>query len=839
MPRYHINLQRCFSCLFIIIFFGVVLSVAKMVYRVSAADEERIVKVGIYDNSPKVFLNEGGFASGLFPDVLEYIADQEDWQLEYVFGTWEEGLERLELGEVDVMVDVALTDVRLDKFDFTNETLLNSWGVIYAYKDAVIDSWRSLDGKKIAILGSSVYLGGPLGVDTYIQAFGLESEFVKVEGYAEVFDLLNRGEVDAAVVSRISGLANQTDYPNIKETNIFFNPTEIRFALTKDDSDNPYLIERLDYWVKRLTEGYDGIYRQIWERYGLEGMIASEVITPPWVIPIVISGAVIIFLALLLIIRLLKKRADSLRELRESEIKFRSLYESMMEMVVLAELVKDKDGKVIDYKVVDCNPSYLKVIGREKERAIGRLASTLNDAAAVPYLSIYTDVVESGDPHRFEAFLPKINRYWDISAFKFGSDKFCVVATDITERKMSEEAIKERNIQLENLTRSQEERKIEMQKMMEDLGKAKEELERGKAKDEAILASIGEGLIAVDKNGRILIMNKAAENILGLKNTDMLGHHVSEIPLEEESGHMIPTNRRPTAAAIASGKGIQRTYFSLRKDKTRFPIALNVTPIKLDGEIIGAVDIFRDITAELEVDRAKSEFVSLASHQLRTPLGIIKWYLEALEREVYIKKAPKIVQEHFEEVSKNNERVLSLVRDLLSVSRIEQDRVKDNPEVVDPKKIIEEVVDQMQIIAKKKKIDLHLIIKSGKVPSINIDVLRFHQVLENLITNALEYTPSPGRVDVIVKVVKNTLMISVKDTGIGVSPEDQKKLFTKFFRTEEAVGQDPEGSGLGLYVVKSYMEGWGGSVSVESKVGKGSTFTIALPVNKLSVSKRK
>lgn len=253
-------------------------------------------------------------------------------------------------------------------------------------------------------------------------------------------------------------------------------------------------------------------------------------------------------------------------------------------------------------------------------------------------------------------------------------------------------------------------------------------------------------------------------------------------------------------------------------------------PIQVDGKTIGAIDTFRDITREREIDKAKSEFVSLASHQLRTPLGIIKWYLEALINEDYLQKAPQQTKDYFNEIQKSNERVLELVRELLSVSRIDQGRVKNAPKSVDIIQLVTEIVEQMQILASKRKIALNLTVQDQKIPSINIDILRFHEVIENLIANALEYTKTGGRVDVTLNTKGNTFLIQIKDTGIGISSEDQKNIFTKFFRSATATSSNQEGSGLGLYIAKSYVEGWGGKISVESLEGKGSTFTINLPI---------
>ena len=377
-----------------------------------------------------------------------------------------------------------------------------------------------------------------------------------------------------------------------------------------------------------------------------------------------------------------------------------------------------------------------------------------------------------------------------------------------------------------------EKTKKAMLNVMDDFEAAQAVIEREKTKDEAILASIGDGVVVVNREMKITLFNRAAEKTTGWKKWETRTKSWPEIVnLKTEKGASVPVNKSPLYLAI---HGLHKTTYAnflyTRKNGTVFPAAITVSSVFVNRKLIGAIVVFRDITKEKEIDRAKSEFVSLASHQLRTPLGITKWYLEALSQNSYFSKSPPEVLDYFNEIHKSNERVLSLVRDLLSVSRIDQERIKDAPKLTDVKLIVKEIVRQMQIIAHKKNINLDLIIHNGNIPQINIDALRLHETIENLVGNALEYTTVGGLVTVTLRRIGELISISFKDTGMGISEGDRKNLFTKFFRSEEAIKNNPEGSGLGLYVVKSYVEGWGGKILVESVYGKGTTFTITLPI---------
>lgn len=366
---------------------------------------------------------------------------------------------------------------------------------------------------------------------------------------------------------------------------------------------------------------------------------------------------------------------------------------------------------------------------------------------------------------------------------------------------------------------------------VKDLRKVKDEVSLEKITDQAILQSIGEGLIAIDANAHIMMVNEAAEQLLGWTGDELIGKPVTRLQMLNNEGKLIPIAERPIFSVLKEGASIGpylTGYYFVHKDKGKFPIGITSTPIRLNGEIIGAIEVFRDISREQEVDKAKTEFVSIASHQLRTPLGLTKWYLEAIRKEG-TDALSTAGQSYLEEIFRSNERVLKVVRELLSVSRIDQDQVRNEPKLTDIYKLINDIVHEMLPAAAAKKIKLSAKTNASKLPTINIDQMRLHEVVQNLIANALEYTPNNGKVTVNLAKHDHHITISVDDTGIGITESDQKRLFGKFFRSEKATQQNPDGSGLGLYVVKSYVEGWGGTISVKSQEDKGTTFTITLP----------
>ncbi len=803
-------------CFFVLLFFS-------LIFSVFATSSSQSVRVGVYDNQPKVYQDDKGVDLGVYPDILNYIAARENWKLNYIHGTWEEGLRRLKKGEIDLMVDVAVSDERLKEFDFTKETVMGSWGAVCADKKTKIESLQDLNGKKIAIVKSSVYLGGEDGIDIYIKALGLKVQFIYVDEYDQTYELLNKGEVDAAVVSHIFAIASQKNYPRIVRTNIFLKPTELRFALTKGKTDNLYLIERLDYWVKRLKDDEGSVYYKSLENHGLTAAITVQEVHPKWLLPAQLAAAIIIFLLLLFIIWLTQKRSILIN-------KFRSLFESMTEMVVLHEMIYDENGKAIDYRVIDCNPAFSDMTGIPREKAIGAKASELYGTGDAPYLSIYDDVVKTGHPKRFETFFKNLNKYFDISVFSPSPGRFGTTMSDITDRKNTEKLIESRRKELEKLAQSEEEAKKAMLNVMEDFEEAKLCLEVGKTRDEAILASIGDGIIATDPDRRIIVMNKAAERLLGWKVNEAIGKLYDDVVLlEDEKGTYVPFKEKPLHKAFDSRVTTTiATLYLLSKNKIKFPVAITVSPVILKNKIIGAVEVFRDIAHEKEIENAKTEFASLASHQLRTPFATINWYIELLlGKDVGELNAKQT--KYLKEMYHASCRMVTLVNAILSVSRVEMGKSEIMEKPTNVVRLIETITEEEKPEIKEKNLEVEKKIDKN-IPQVMTDPEKLTIVIENLINNSIKYSPVKGKICVNLNLKGNTLMFSVADSGIGIPETAKPQIFTRFFRADNAKAQDPEGAGLGLYIVKAIVDLMGGKIWFESKENHGTTFFVSLPI---------
>jgi len=371
--------------------------------------------------------------------------------------------------------------------------------------------------------------------------------------------------------------------------------------------------------------------------------------------------------------------------------------------------------------------------------------------------------------------------------------------------------------------------------VLDDQRNDSEKILKKNAIDEAILASIGDGLVVADKEGKITYVNQAFEKMVGWKSKDVLGKHIVEIvPRESEKGDKVLFTERVLTKAL-SGEAVvadlTNPFYYIRKDGSRFPTSSIITPIILGGVIIGVVETFKDITREKEIDQAKTEFVSLASHQLRTPLSAINWYTEMLLAGD-AGKLKKEQRKYLEEVYKGNQRMVSLVNALLSVSRMDLGTFTLNIEPTDIAQVLEHVVEEQKPQIARKKLHFKFALEKN-IPIIQGDGKLLNMVFQNLLSNSVKYTPARGTIRLSLGFAekKDTLLLKVADTGYGIPKSQQGKIFTKLFRADNVREKDTEGTGLGLYIVKAVMDNSGGKVWFESEENKGTTFFVELPID--------
>jgi PAS domain S-box-containing protein len=344
-------------------------------------------------------------------------------------------------------------------------------------------------------------------------------------------------------------------------------------------------------------------------------------------------------------------------------------------------------------------------------------------------------------------------------------------------------------------------------------------IDKDKLRYAAILAYIGEGLVVIDKSGKIISFNKAAESLLGWTAQEAIGQNLTDIfTIDYQSS--IEENKH----AI----GRKSTLFLVRKDKTKFPAAINTTSYGHGLKIFGTITLFRDVTAEQNNDKMKNDFISLASHQLRTPLAAIKWYANMLLSGDAGKLLPE-QQEYADNIYVSTERMIELVTSLLNITRIESGRIIVEPKPTELEALIEDLVKEVKIryVEKKQRFSVNV---QGVITEINIDPRLIRQVFLNLLTNSAKYTPDNGEITVTISKTETDIITEVKDTGFGIPIKEQDKVFDKFYRGENMVSSGNEGTGLGLYMVKDIIDLSQGKIWFKSQEGHGTSFWVSLPI---------
>lgn len=373
-------------------------------------------------------------------------------------------------------------------------------------------------------------------------------------------------------------------------------------------------------------------------------------------------------------------------------------------------------------------------------------------------------------------------------------------------------------------------------KINKQLTKEKNNIALEKLRDEAILASIGDGLILADLNKQVITLNQATKTLCQLKTTNQSGQSlkdVCKIIIETGSECQLTNQIIDRIYQEATTCTVILNSFLIKPDGTKLAIAYSATPARDSSkQIVGYVILIRDVTKEREVDTLKNEFVSIVSHQLRTPLTGIKWLTELLLTSKY-GELNVTQQKLVNNIFNSNEKLIELVNDLLNISRIETgNKFVIQKEQVDFAKLIADQIKEEIIFASKNNIAIETAEDFPTEIIMRLDTKKIKQVLHNLLTNAIKYSNPQGKIKIGIHREENStnsVVLYISDNGIGIPVDQQAKVFEKFYRAENALSRQTDGNGLGLYIVKSIVEAHKGKIWFKSKENQGTTFYIELP----------
>lgn len=397
-----------------------------------------------------------------------------------------------------------------------------------------------------------------------------------------------------------------------------------------------------------------------------------------------------------------------------------------------------------------------------------------------------------------------------------------------------ENKVREKTIQLEEELRLKqaqteilEKSKAATNNLLEDISSEKarvESLAIELNKFELAVENAYEHIIITDPEGVVIFANKAAERITGYKRGEIIGSKPSlwggQMPKEfyEDMWKTIKTDRKVFLGQMKNK----------RKNGEIYDVDVQISPIiGKDGGLKFFVGIERDITDIKKLEDARSNFISVASHQLRTPLTSIKWISELL-LSGDVGEVPEKQKEFIDDLYISSNRMITLVNSLLNIARIESTELRVKSESVNLKEIFEAVTKELGMLIRDKKQVVNLT-TADDVADIHTDSKLLYEILKNLLSNAIKYTNVGGTITVSAERKNDEFIISVKDTGIGIPAAQQDKVFTKFFRGDNAVKISTDGTGLGMYIMKNLTELLSGKVWFESVENKGTTFYVSLP----------
>ena len=377
---------------------------------------------------------------------------------------------------------------------------------------------------------------------------------------------------------------------------------------------------------------------------------------------------------------------------------------------------------------------------------------------------------------------------------------------------------------------------IRRQKTDDNTSSLENKLSAVESKSDVVINAIDDGVLAISKDGNIELINPSAQQIIGWDQGDALGlNWKSVLKLVTSDGKDVEDLENPIAQSLSKNQPTHNDkLFLLTSSEKRILVSIVSSPVGTEGE--GVIVVFRDITKEKAEEREQAEFISTASHEMRTPVASIEGYL-GLALNPATAHIDEKARDFITKAHESAQHLGRLFQDLLDISKVEDGRMKNNPKIINVNEFLKDIFDGLATKASEKQLNYIFmpdIIDEGKEKSLqpifyaNIDPDHFREVVSNLIENAIKYTPS-GEVVVNITGDDKQISVSVKDSGIGIPAEDIPHLFQKFYRVDNSDTREIGGTGLGLYLSRRLAEAMSGNLRVESKYKEGSTFYLEIP----------
>jgi PAS domain S-box-containing protein len=559
-----------------------------------------------------------------------------------------------------------------------------------------------------------------------------------------------------------------------------------------------------------------------------------------------------------------KKKTKQLPPLANNE------FESLFDYATIGMLITDSNGLITNF---NRHAEYL--FGYKRDEVIGKPVELL---IPIEKRTAHEDHLRNFSKHPANRMMGASSNLFakrkddsvfpveiSLSHFNNNSQLFVIAfIIDITVRKQNEDLLKEQKNQVLQFAEQTKRLNAELEKKIEDrtkmlketleaLENTQQETTKALNFQKAILNHAGACIIATDVHGVVQLFNSTAEEYLGYSKSEVIDqvnvvqfHLASEIQskaaaFSRELGKIVTPDFNVLSAKSMDDLPNEHEWTYVRKDGTTFTVSLNVTTLRdaqntISGFLGVAVDISEiknyqnslqvALEKEKQLGDLKSRFVTMASHEFRTPLSTILSSVSLIDKYTSVEDLEKR-EKHVKRIKSAVGNMKDILEDFLSLGKMEEGKIQLNPELLTPAELrdeLEGVIQEMQRLTKPSQQITHTFTVTEDC---NVDRKMLRHIMTNLISNAIKFSPEGSSVDVSCENKKNELAFTIQDTGIGISEADQKHLFERFFRAENA--SNIQGTGLGLHIISRYLDLVNGHIELASKLNKGSTFIVHIP----------
>lgn len=760
--------------------------------------DRKEIRVGAYENAPKIYRDANGEVTGFWPMIIEEIAEKENWEIIWVFGSWEESLQRLETNEIDIMPDVGLTEDRRQRYVFNEETVFVSWARLYVSEGSNIETIVDLEGKTIAGLAGSLNFDGAEGIKALTDEFGVNATFIGKASYEEVFQAVQKKEADVGVTNKDFGDFNEKKY-NLSRTPIIIQPTHLHFAFPKNSVQTKEIVKIVDSNLQRLKEDRESIYYQALDQFLGESSSNTIVeVLPKWVSNFLMVGGGLLFYLLAVSITSRLQVQRQTRELSNSEKRYRTLFENNPDHVFRF----DVEGNILDYHAAQ---DYTFV--RQK----GELRSK--------------NIEEIFPSEMAQRVRKNLSRAIESQAIQL--DEFQIMHDNVLKEYESRFVVSDKN------------EIVAFLRDINDRKKAEIELRDSEQRYQTLARVSPVGIFRTDAEGNTNYVNETWCQISGLQKEEAMGTGWIKA-VHPDDKEMLTENWNNTY--INQGYSYA-DYRFIRPDGSIVWVIGQAVPEKnADGLVVGYIGTVTDITERKKIedlkaaviraesaDKLKSAFLATMSHELRTPLNSIIGFTGILLQKL-VGPLSEEQEKQLKMVQGSAQHLLALINDVLDISKIEAGQLALANDRFDIGVVINKSIEKLIPMSEKKGLKLTSFIPDEEI-ILMADQRRTEQILINLLNNAVKFTDK-GEIKIKCVEENGYVKTSVNDSGIGIEPEKISTLFTPFKQIDSGLSRQYEGTGLGLSICKRLVEIMGGKIWVESELGKGSTFTFTLPINR-------